>query len=267
VFGSLSFAAWGFGTLGGVCSLGVRIFGLHCLGVRNFGSTVFWLAGYLGSAHLDHRISVSLCGCLLRVVWFFGFFLGSHGTLVAVSAPLMMPLHDSDIPMNVPFTFSNKQPLARRHRREHRPHVPTLMRGNTPPTTRSPPHQSRRTGNPPNLQPVTVSEEERGGRDPTSRRMQMREAPYCRPPPTARYASQPRSSTTSHPPQKQDTVHRELRPGTGKGARAGAGLLRRATRPAAGPRRRSPSRHVPCQQQQAGGNEDILSSGTGPSTA
>ena len=35
-------------------------------------------------------------------------FLGSHGTLVAVSAPFMMPLRDSDIPMNVPFTFSNK---------------------------------------------------------------------------------------------------------------------------------------------------------------
>jgi len=35
-------------------------------------------------------------------------FLGSHDTLVAVSAPLMMPLRDSDIPMNVPFTFSNK---------------------------------------------------------------------------------------------------------------------------------------------------------------
>jgi hypothetical protein len=28
-------------------------------------------------------------------------------------------------------------------------------------TTRSPPHQSRLTGNPPNLQPVTVGEEER----------------------------------------------------------------------------------------------------------
>ena len=33
------------------------------------------------------------------------------------------------------------------------------------------------------------------------------------------------------------------------------------------PRRRSPTRHVPRQQQQAGGNEDILSSATGPSTA
>ncbi len=48
MFGSLSFAAWGFGTLGRVCSLGVRIFGLCCLGIRNFGSAVFWLAGYLG---------------------------------------------------------------------------------------------------------------------------------------------------------------------------------------------------------------------------
>jgi hypothetical protein len=44
----------------------------------------------------------------------------------------------------------------------------------------------------------------------------MREAPDCRPPPTARHASQTRSSSTSHPPQQQDTVHRELRPGTGK---------------------------------------------------
>ncbi len=40
------------------------------------------------------------------------FFLGSHGTLVAVSAPFMMPLRHSDIPMNAPFTFSNKQPLT-----------------------------------------------------------------------------------------------------------------------------------------------------------
>jgi hypothetical protein len=38
-------------------------------------------------------------------------FLGSHGTLVAVSTQLMLPLRDSDIPMNVPLTFHNKQPL------------------------------------------------------------------------------------------------------------------------------------------------------------
>ena len=120
----MSFAAWGFGTLGGVCSLGVRIFGLRCLGVRNFGFTVCWLAGYLGvripgfTVPLDLRIlqhtwiSGSLCGCLLRVVWVLRFFLGSHGTLVAVSAPFMMPLRDSDIPMHVPFTFCNKQPFT-----------------------------------------------------------------------------------------------------------------------------------------------------------
>jgi hypothetical protein len=60
------------------------------------------------SAHLDLRLSVWMFTAgrmVLRV------FLGSHGTLVAVSAPFMMPLRDSDIPMNVPFTFSNKQPL------------------------------------------------------------------------------------------------------------------------------------------------------------
>jgi hypothetical protein len=49
-------------------------------------------------------------GCLLRVVWFFGYFLSRMArTLVAVSAPLVMPLRDSDIPMKVPFTFRNKQ--------------------------------------------------------------------------------------------------------------------------------------------------------------
>jgi hypothetical protein len=72
--------------------LGVRIFGLRCLGVRNFGSTVFWLAGYLGSAHLDLRLSVWLFAAGRMVL---RFFLGSHGTLVAVSAPFMMPLRDS----------------------------------------------------------------------------------------------------------------------------------------------------------------------------
>ena len=91
------------------------------------------------------------------------------------------------------------------------PHTsaPRLMRGYIPATTRFPPHRSRPTGNPPNLQPVTVGEEERGGRDPTSRRTPMRAAPDCRQPPTARHALQPRSSNTRHPPQQQDTAHRE----------------------------------------------------------
>jgi len=37
-------------------------------------------------------------------------FVESHDTLVAVSALLVMLLRDSDIPMNVPITFRNKQP-------------------------------------------------------------------------------------------------------------------------------------------------------------
>ena len=44
----------------------------------------------------------------------------------------------------------------------------------------------------------------------------------------------------SHPPQQQDAVHRELRPGTGKGASAGTGPPRRATQPAAGRAQASP---------------------------
>jgi hypothetical protein len=70
------------------------------------------------------------------------------------------------------------------------------MRGNTLPTTHSPPHRSRPAGNPPNRQPATVGEEERGGRGPTSRRTSMREAPDCRPPPTARHAQPTRPSSS-----------------------------------------------------------------------
>ena len=78
-----------------------------------FGCSDSWVYCTPGSsdssAHLDLQLSV----------WMFTagrmglrFFLGSHGTLVAVSAPFMMPLRDSDIPMNVPFTLRNKQPLT-----------------------------------------------------------------------------------------------------------------------------------------------------------
>ena len=152
------------------------------------------------------------------------------------------------------------------------------MRGNTPPTTRSLPHRSRRTGNPPNLQPVTVSEEERGGRDPTSRR--MRAAPDCRPPPTHRPHGMCRSpaaaAPATHPSNKTQSTG-SCAPARGRGPEpaqdrcaAPHGLLRAPPGPCPRrrpPRRRSPSRHVPCQQQQAGGKEDILSSATGPSTA
>ncbi len=150
------------------------------------------------------------------------------------------------------------------------------MRSNTPtPTTRSPPHQSRPTGNPPYRQPATVSEGERGGRGLTSRRTPMRAAPDCRPPPTARHASPPRNST-SHPPQQQDAVHRELRPGTGKRASVGAGPPRCATRPTAG-RARAPSQPAPAPPPQphttrpppttTGRRKGVPSSATGPSTA
>ena len=89
VFVSLGFSAWRFGILG----------------LRYSGSWVFGFST-LGSSDLLLSVWMFAAGrMVLRV------FLGSHGTLVAVSAPLMMPLRDSDIPMNVPFTFSNKQPL------------------------------------------------------------------------------------------------------------------------------------------------------------
>jgi hypothetical protein len=39
-----------------------------------------------------------------KVLW---LVLESYGTLEAVSAALVMPLHDSDISINVPFTFYN----------------------------------------------------------------------------------------------------------------------------------------------------------------
>jgi hypothetical protein len=144
-------------------------------------------------------------------------------------------------------------PYRTRHRLSHRPHVPMLMGGNTPHTTCSLPHRSRPTGNPPTQQPDTFCEEEWGGRDQTSRWMSMRTAPDCRQPPTERHASQSRHST-SHPPQQQDTVHRELCPCTGRGPTltqdrciVSHGRLRATTGPRgprprhSPPRRRSPT--------------------------
>jgi hypothetical protein len=115
-----------------VRSLGVRIFELRFFGVRYFGWSLFsgcsdlwasllggsefwvycilasWVFGFntLGSSDLRLSVWMFAAGRMVLLV-----FLGSHGTLVAVSTPLMMPLRDSDIPMNVPFTFSNKQAL------------------------------------------------------------------------------------------------------------------------------------------------------------
>jgi len=75
-----------------------------------YGILASWVFGFSTLGSSDLRLSVWMFAegrMVLRV------FLGSHGMLVAVSASLMMPLPDSDIPMNVPFTFSNKQPLPR----------------------------------------------------------------------------------------------------------------------------------------------------------
>ena len=110
MFGSLGFAAWGFGildlrysgwpdiegfgTLGGVRSLGVLDPWASLLGGSEFwvhGILASWIFGP-GSAHLDLRLSVWLFVAGRMVL---RFFLGSHGTLVAVSAPLLMPLRDS----------------------------------------------------------------------------------------------------------------------------------------------------------------------------
>jgi hypothetical protein len=120
--------------------------------------------------------------------------------------------------------------------------VPMLMRGNT---QRS--HCGRdlhhtdhvRAGNPPNLQPATVREEERGGRGPTSRRTSMRAAPVAGHHRLRSMRRRPAPAPAT-PPQKQDAVHSELRPGTGKAANAGTGPPRRATRQAAGHARAAP---------------------------
>jgi hypothetical protein len=129
------------------------------------------------------------------------------------------------------------------------PHTsaPMLMRGNTPPTTRSPPHQSRPAGYPPNRQPVTVGEEERDGRGTTSRRTSTRAAPERRPPPTVRHAP---TSQQLQPPQGRG-------PSQAQDCRA-APRGRRRAEPGTGPHRRPPRRrnlprHAPCQPQQEGG--------------
>jgi hypothetical protein len=140
------------------------------------------------------------------------------------------------------------------------PHTSAPMRVNTPPTTRSPPHQSRPAGYPPNRQPATVGEEERGGRGTKSRRTSTRAAPERRPPLTARHAPLPRTSTSQGrgPEPAQD---RRAAP---RGRRRAAPGSSPRSRP---PRRHKPPRHAPRQQQQDGGKADVLSSATGPSTA
>ena len=127
------------------------------------------------------------------------------------------------------------------------------MRGNTPPTTRSPSHRSRPAGNPPNRQPATVGKEKRGGRGPTSRRTSTRAAPERRPPPTVgAYAPTPPATReggrTAAP---RHAVGGEPRPGPAP------------ARPAAATSHATP----PANHNSKAGKADALSSATGPSTA
>ena len=101
-----------------------------------------------------------------------------------------------------------------------------LMRG-TPPTMRFPPHQSRPTENPPNLQPTTAGEEERDVEaDVDEGGLRLQAATDSAACVAAPQQHQPTPPAKGRSPQ--------LRPCTGKEASAGAGPLRRATRPAAG---------------------------------
>ena len=114
--------------------------------------------------------------------------------------------------------------------------VPMLMRGNTPPTTRSPPITSSRKP----TQPTTRhSRRGRTGREGPDVEADVDEGGPRLQAATDRAACAD-APQQHQPPQQQDAVHSELRPGTGKGASARAGPPRRATRPGAGPGRAAP---------------------------
>jgi hypothetical protein len=85
---------------------------------------------------------------------------------------------------------------------------------------------------------------------------------------TPQQQHQPPPPSTRHSPQGAAPRHGEG--GQSRRRTAAHGRLRAPPGPRprrSPPRRRSPTRHVSRQQQQAGGNEDILSSATSPSTA
>jgi hypothetical protein len=76
--------------------------------------------------------------------------------------------------------------MARQYQGVPATSAPILMRGRHPSAARFPPHRSRPTGYPPNRQPATVGDQERGGtRGTTSRRTATRAAPERSPPQTA----------------------------------------------------------------------------------
>ena len=135
------------------------------------------------------------------------------------------------------------------------------MRGNTLPTSLSPPHQSRPAGHPPNRQPVTVGEEERDGRGTTSRRTLTREAPERRPPQTA--LRPPTSHTSSsHPREGGHHLRRTASQLHAAGGGPRPGQAPAAARPAAATSHDTP----PANHNRKAGKADALSSATGPST-
>ena len=75
-----------------------------CMVLRNPGFTVplDGLRVPLDLRNLSAPLNLRTLRMLLRLL------IESYGTLVAVSAPLVMPLCDSEIPMKIPFAFRNK---------------------------------------------------------------------------------------------------------------------------------------------------------------
>jgi hypothetical protein len=98
-----------------------------------YGTLEIGVYGSFGS--LDLRIlsvppenkNRGLCVFASRLV--LRIFLESYGTLVAVSAPLVMLLHDSDILMNVLFASCNKKPTTGRRRRRNRKSLSAAISG------------------------------------------------------------------------------------------------------------------------------------------
>jgi hypothetical protein len=103
---------WNTWNHGCTVSVGLRILSVP-LDLRILSAPLdLWILSVPGEKKIIYRGMCVFASCM--VLW---FVLESHGTLVAVSAPLVMPLHDSDIPMNVPFTFLNQQTITSRNYR------------------------------------------------------------------------------------------------------------------------------------------------------
>ena len=139
------------------------------------------------------------------------------------------------------------------------PHTsaPMLMRGNTPPTSRSHPtnhvqQDTRRRGRTGRERHDVEADVDRRGRPPSAGRHR---------PPTARHAPTPRTSSSHHegrgPAPAQD---RRAAPRGRRRAAPGTGPRRRP------PRRRNPHATLPANHNRMAGKADAPPSATGPST-